>query len=255
MVNPRTPILVSGAQFTQRTVKEKKIQESLSPIEMLAKVARAAIADGGAGDKLTRAIDTISIVRFTADSPGDQGRLPKRMFRNPPLSVAKHLGITPRRTIYTATGGNTPQWLVNRTAEEIARGECEVALLAGAEYIGTLLGAMKAGVDLGWGNSADVDPGSDPEEIGDMRAGVNDYERSYGLHFPVNTYPLFENAIRGIKRRSPSEHLEWLGKFFSPFTRSRRKTPIRGSRPIGRPRKFLRRATRTALSAFPTPNI
>ena len=96
MVNPRTPILVSGAQFTQRTVKEKKIQESLSPIEMLAKVARAAIADGGAGDKLTRAIDTISIVRFTADSPGDQGRLPKRMFRNPPLSVAKHLGITPR---------------------------------------------------------------------------------------------------------------------------------------------------------------
>src|SRR6185312_11778582 len=131
MVNPRTPILISGAQFTQRTVKEKKIQESLSPIEMLAKVSRAAIADSGA-DKLARAIDTISVVRFTADSPGDQGRLPKRMFRNPPLSIAKHLGIAPRRTIYTATGGNTPQWLVNRTAEEIARGESEVALLAGA---------------------------------------------------------------------------------------------------------------------------
>ncbi len=91
-------------------------------------------------------------MRFTADSPGDQGRLPKRMFRNPPLSLAKHLGIKPRRTLYTATGGNTPQWLVNRTAEEIARGECDVALLAGAEYIATLLGAMKQGVDLGWGN-------------------------------------------------------------------------------------------------------
>lgn len=225
MPNSRTPILVSGGQFTQRTVKEKKINESLSPIEMLAKVSRAAIADSGAGDKLARAIDTISVVRFTADSPGDQGRLPKRMFRNPPLSVAKHLGISPRRTIYTATGGNTPQWLVNRTAEEIARGESDVALLAGGEYIATLLGAMKNGIDLGWAKSPDSDPGSDPEEIGDMRPGVNDYERAYGLHFPVNTYPLFENAIRAIKRRTPQEHLEWLGKFFSPFSKVASENP------------------------------
>ncbi len=58
-----------------------------------------------------------------------------------------------------------------------------------------------------------------------MRQGVNDYERAYGLHFPVNTYPLFENAIRGIKRRSPSEHLEWLGKFFSPFTKVAAENP------------------------------
>ncbi len=145
MINPRTPVLVAGAQFTQRTVKEKKIQEGLSPIEMLAKVSRLALANSGAGDKLCRALDTISVVRFTADSPGDQGRLPKRMFRNPPGSLAKHLGVTPRRTIYSATGGNSPQWLVNRTAEDIARGECDAALLVGAEYIGTLLGAMKAG--------------------------------------------------------------------------------------------------------------
>ena len=37
-------------------------------------------------------IDTVSVVRFTADSPGDQGRLPKRMFRNPPLSLAQASG-------------------------------------------------------------------------------------------------------------------------------------------------------------------
>ncbi|HTO41158.1 MAG TPA: acetyl-CoA acetyltransferase, partial [Rhizomicrobium sp.] len=214
-----------GAQFTQRTVKEKRIAESLSPIEMMAKVARDALAQSGAGDRLANAIDTVSIVRFTADSPGDQGRLTKRMFRNPPLSVAQHLGITPRRTIYTATGGNSPQWLVNRTAEEIANGECDVALLAGAEYIASLVGSMKAGIDLGWANGPDSDPGSDPEEIGDMRPGVNDYENKYGLRFPVNAYPLFENALRGIKSHSPSEHLEWLGKFFSPFTKVASEVP------------------------------
>jgi acetyl-CoA C-acetyltransferase len=218
-IDPRTPLLVGAGQFTQRTAREGKIQQSLSPIAMLAKAARLALADCSAGEKLARELDTVAVVRFTADSPGDQGRLPKRMFRNPPAALAQHLGISPRRAFYTATGGNTPQWLVNRTAEEIANGECEAALLLGAEYIATLLGAMKQGIDLGWANDPDADPGSDPEEIGDTRAGTSEYERRYGLHFPVNTYPLFENAIRGAKGCAPDTHLKWLGKFFSPFSK------------------------------------
>jgi len=224
-VDPRTPVLVGGRQFTQRTARAGNIQDSLSPIAMLAKAARLALTDCGAGENLTGAIDTVAVVRFTADSPGDQGRLPKRMFRNPPGALSRHLGILPRRTLYTATGGNTPQWLVNRTAEEIANGECGAALLVGAEYIATLLGAMKQGVDLGWANGPDADSDSDPEEIGDQRAGTTEYERRYGLHFPVNTYPLFENAIRGAKRHAPDAHLKWLGEFFSPFSKLASENP------------------------------
>jgi acetyl-CoA C-acetyltransferase len=223
MIDPRTPILVGAGQFTQRTAREGKIAESLSPIEMLEKAARMALADTGKENELTKALDTVAVVRFTADSPGDQGRLPKRMFRNPPLSVAQHLGAKPRRTFYTATGGNTPQWLVNRTAEEIANGECDAALLVGAEYIATLLAAMKQGVDLGW--SKEPNPGSDPEEIGNQREGVSPYERAYGLQFPVNTYPLFENGLRGQAKRSPQAHLKWLGEFFSPFTKVASQNP------------------------------
>lgn len=222
-IDPRTPILVGGAQFTQRTAKTN-VRESLSPIEMMEKVAKDAIADaGGAG--LAAAIDTIAVVRFTADSPGDQGRLPKRMFRNPPQSLAHRIGAKPRRAFYTATGGNTPQWLVNKTAEEIANGECDVALLTGAEYIASMLAAVKQGVDLGWATGPDSDPGSDPLEIGDMRAGTTDYERRHGLAFPVNVYPLFENGLRAMKRRSPAEHLKWLGQFFSPFTKIASENP------------------------------
>ncbi len=160
-IDPRTPILVGGGQFTQRTVREGRIAEGLSPIAMLEKASWLAMADTGAGEKLADALDTIAVVRFTADTPGDQGRLPKRMFRNPPASLAKHLDATPRRAFYTAVGGNTPQWLVNRAAEEIANGECDAVLLCGAEYIATLLGAMKQGEALDW--SADADPGSDHE--------------------------------------------------------------------------------------------
>jgi len=220
-IDPRTPILVGGAQFTQRTAREGKIAQSLSPIDMMAKVACEAFADAGIAPQA----DTVAVVRFTADSPGDQGRLPKRMFRNPPLSLVGRLGFEPRRTLYTATGGNTPQWLVNRTAEEIARGECDIALLAGAEYLATLLGAMKQGIDPGWSNGPDHDPGSDPEEIGDQRAGTSEYERRYGLHFPVNVYPLFENALRAKAGRTPQQHLEWLGRFFSPFSKVAAENP------------------------------
>jgi acetyl-CoA C-acetyltransferase len=222
-LDPRTPILVGGAQFTQRTAREGKVAESLSPIAMMEKVAKDAFADTGAGNKIPSALDTVAVVRFTADSPGEQGRLQKRMFRNPPLSLANRLGAKPKRMFYTAVGGNTPQWLVNRTAEEIANGTCDVALLTGAEYIASMITAMKQGVALDW--SADADPGSDPEEIGDMRPGVNAYELKYGLNFPVNAYPLFENGLRGQAKRSPSEHLKWLGEFFSPFTKVASENP------------------------------
>ncbi|HTP77960.1 MAG TPA: acetyl-CoA acetyltransferase [Rhizomicrobium sp.] len=223
-IDPRTPILVGAAEFTQRTAREGKLSQSLHPITMLEEVSRRAIADTGAKN-LAAALDTVSVVRFTADSPGDQGRLPKKMFRNPPHSLANRLGARPRRLFYTATGGNTPQWLVNRTAEEIANGECDVALLAGAEYIASLLGSMKQGIDLGWGTGPDVDPGDDPVEIGDTRPGVNEYERRHGFAFPVNVYPLFENSLRGERHRTPAEHLRWLGSFFSPFTRIASQNP------------------------------
>ncbi|HXC54673.1 MAG TPA: hypothetical protein VNU97_05220, partial [Rhizomicrobium sp.] len=79
--------------------------------------------------------------------------------------------------------------------------------------------------DLGWANGPDADPGDDPAEIGDQRSGTTDYERRHGLAFPVNVYPLFENGLRGMKRRNSAEHLAWLGKFFSPYTRVASQNP------------------------------
>jgi acetyl-CoA C-acetyltransferase len=224
-LDPRTPILVGGAQFTQRTAREGRLSQSLDPIGMLARAAEDASADAGA-PRLAPAIDTVAVVRFTADTPGDDVKLQKKIFRNPPASLAKRIGAGPRRMFYTATGGNTPQWLVNRTAEEIATGECEVALLAGAEYLATFMGALKQGIGLGWAESPDADPGSDPQEIGDMRPGVNAYERAYGLSFPVNAYPLFENAIRGEMGHSVEAHLAWMGRLFSAFSKVASENPF-----------------------------
>jgi hypothetical protein len=45
-IHPLMPILVGGAQFTQRTAKANVV-DGLSAVAMLAKVAAAALADSG----------------------------------------------------------------------------------------------------------------------------------------------------------------------------------------------------------------
>ncbi len=220
MGDDNTPILVGGGQFTQRTAQQGKLEESLNPMQMLEKAARMAAADTGVAEKLWSKIDTISVVRFTADS-SEAGRLPIGQYTNAPRTLAGKLGAKPRREYYTSAGGNTPQFLVNMTAELIANGEVEVALLAGAEDLATMLGALKRGVKLDWGD----DPGGEPTHIGETRRGVNDYERAHSLYFPVNTYPLFENGLRGHRKRTVADHMQKVGELFSPFSQLASQNP------------------------------
>ena len=220
MTHDNMPILVGCGQFTQRTAQTGKFEDSLDPMQLLAIAADRALADTGAAENLKSRIDNISVVRFTADS-SEAGRLPIGQYTNPPRSLGKRIGATARREYYTSAGGNTPQWLVNRTAEEIANGETTVALLAGSEDLATLLGALNKGVPLNWGEDA----GGKPIDIGDNRKGSNDIEKAHALYFPVNTYPLFENAIRGQKGRSVKEHQLALGRLFSPFSKVAAQNP------------------------------
>ena len=214
MSSDNMPILVGCGQFTQRTAQAGKFEESLDPMQLLAIAADRALADTGAAEKLKGRIDNISVVRFTADS-SEAGRLPIGQYNNPPRSLGNRIGAKAKREYYTAAGGNTPQWLVNRTAEEITNGETTVALLAGSEDLASLMGALNKGVKLNWGEDA----GGEPTAIGDSRRGSNDIERAHALYFPVNAYPLFENGIRGYKGRSVREHQLAIGNLFSPFSK------------------------------------
>ncbi len=106
MADDRTPVLIGGGHFTQRTAQQGKFDESLNPMQMLEKAARLATADTGKSDAVLKALDAVAVVRFTADSP-EAGRLPVGQYKNPPRSLAKLLGATPAQEYYTATGGNT----------------------------------------------------------------------------------------------------------------------------------------------------
>ncbi|MEQ1753087.1 MAG: acetyl-CoA acetyltransferase [Micropepsaceae bacterium] len=220
MTTDNTPILVGCGQFTQRTAQTGKFEESLDPMQLLTKAAERALADTGVAELLKAKIDNISVVRFTADS-SEAGRLPIGQYKNPPRSLGNRIGAKAGREYYTAAGGNTPQWLVNRTAEEIANGETTAAVLAGSEDLASLIGALNKGIKLNWGEDSD----GEPVHIGDNRRGSNDLERAHALYFPVNTYPLFENGIRGHRGRTVKEHQLAIGRLFSPFSRVASENP------------------------------
>src|SRR5690606_13587695 len=114
----RTPILVGCGQLVQ---KEKDVEKAKSPMHLMADAARLAAADTGLGDALWKAVDNITVVRFITDSP-DSGRLTFGRYPNAPKTLGNMLGANASKNCYGPTGGNTPQYLVNHTAELIAEG-------------------------------------------------------------------------------------------------------------------------------------
>ena len=142
--------------------------------------------------------------------------------RNPPRSISQRLGIHPSRHVYTSGGGNMPQYLVNLFAEEIARGEMRAALIVGGEALRTQFHGERAGINVSWNE----DPGGEPEFFGDERRGWSDHEELYGMRMAIAMYPLIENAIRGDRNRSVSEHLQDMGRLFARFAAVAAENPL-----------------------------
>jgi len=207
-----TPVLIGAGQFTYRG----DAANSPSPLKLLKVAAEEALLDAGLKGSVLADLDALAVVAFSIDAPGGLSKLPLPRLSDPPASLARAVGADPRWSVYTETGGNSPQHAVNIVCERIANGESDLALVAGAEFLGSLMKRMKGGLGFeGWGD----DLTSKPQRIGDARPGVSPQEAAHGLGYPVNTYPLFENALRARDGRSLADHQKQLGEFFAPFTR------------------------------------
>ena len=208
-----TPVLIGAGQFTYRGAAET----APSPFKLIKTAAERAAADAGLEVSALAGLDTLAVVGFTVDAGGALQRLPFPRLKNPPLALAKAFGARPRYAPYTFMGGNTPQQLINMLCARIASGETEFALAVGAEFLGSLRKRIAAGAGFD-DYEQDLDA-SDPERYGDSRPGVSPYEALHGLNAPINTYPLFENALRARQGHGLSEHQRQLGDLFAPFTK------------------------------------
>ncbi len=229
------PIIVGVGQVTNRT---DDLHDAQPPLDLMAAAARKAEEDAGAPGLLAKA-DSVRVVSVLSWASAD-----------PPGDLAAMVGAPPGERIYTTIGGNTPQWLVNETAESIVRGNARVALLAGAEAMHSTRLARRRGEELPWA------PRARPQaNAGDGRIGTSEPEVKHGANFPVRVYPLFENAIRAHQGRSLEEHRRYLGELCARFAAVAREHPNAWFRD-GKPAEEIATASRrNRMISFPYPKF
>jgi acetyl-CoA C-acetyltransferase len=242
------PVLIGAGQFSYRGDPAA----SPSPVSLLKIAAERAAADAGIGAAGLAAIDALAVAGFTIDAPGStRSTIPHSS--NPPASLAAEIGANPNWAVYSHMGGNTPQQLVNVLAERIARGETELGLAVGAEFLGSAVRRLTKGLGFDdWHEDQDLPA---PQRIGDPRPGVTPYEARHGLNRPINCYPLFENALRARDRRSIADHQRRLGELFAPFTEVAARNPEAWF-PIARSaQELVEVSERNRMVGFPYPKL
>lgn len=212
MVQANTPILI-GAGLTVH--KNKDLAQAKSPLDLLVEAADQALRDCGQEAGVRARLDAVAGLRFITASP-EARNMPAGHYPNPGLSVAHRLGLSPSRSFYAPTGGNTPQFMINDLASRIHAGEIKTALLVGGEGLGGLMRAAASGVDLSQWND---DPQGPKTDYGVDKAGVSATESAHGMSFPVNTYPMLENALRAHLGRSIDDHMQAISTLMSGFTK------------------------------------
>jgi acetyl-CoA C-acetyltransferase len=198
-VDPRTPVVVGAGQLSHR---HEPGGEARDPVSLAAEAAGAAGEDSGTGGALLRRADSVRCVATTCWHYRDQAAL-----------LAGALGAAPRETVVTSQfGGDGPQLLIADTAASIAAGDVDVAVLAGAESIATLLDVQRRGERPPW---PEQDEAVAPTRvIGTDRPPVNDAESAAGLLAPIYVYALLESA----ERARAGTGMDVVGELWSGFS-------------------------------------
>ncbi|HZT65420.1 MAG TPA: acetyl-CoA acetyltransferase [Acidimicrobiales bacterium] len=205
----RTPVIVGVGQLVRRPSGPEPGADEVAalsePVEMMAEAARAAATDSGAHlDLLARAasVQVVSLLSW--------------VYLNPAALLAERIGARPAETVLSSTGGNSPQMLVDRTAAAIARGELDVAVIAGAEAVYARVLARRANAPLAW--TQQPPDTARPLTVGEDRPGHSDAEAAATLVLPVQFYPLFENALRAAADETIDEHQAKVAGLWSRFS-------------------------------------
>lgn len=217
MIEPSTPVLVGCGDVSDLSTP---IEAARSPFDLIAEAGRRALHDSGV-PKLAETIDTVAMLRLFSDT-SHRFRTRLGTSSNPPKSIARRIGISADRHIYSWNGGNMPQYLVNVLAEAIARGEVRAAMICGGEALRTQHGVERAGLPADWSE----DPGGEPELMGNPRRGWSDCEDRHNMRAAITFYPLIENAIRGARGRSVAGHMQAMGQLFSRFAEAAAINPL-----------------------------
>jgi len=128
------PCIIGVAQHTWHPSHE----DAPEPLEQWAQMARQAALDAG-NEKLVSALDEVDVV-FSLSWNYDDA----------PSQLAQKLGCTPKNKKLSGLSGTSPQKFINEAAEQILRGETQLALVVGGEALATKKKAKKEDRLLPW---------------------------------------------------------------------------------------------------------
>ena len=242
VLDPRTPVVVGVAQAVRRPSPDD-VSEASEPADMMADVLRAAAADSGAGAVVLERADSVRTVDLLSWP-----------YANPAAAVAERIGASPRETVHTTLGGNSPQLLVNDAAAAVQRGELDVVLVAGAEAVYTRLLARRATARLDWSVQPEgsVAP---PQLLGSAMPGNNDLEMDAGIVLPTQVYPMMENALRAAAGESIDDHQRRVSELWARFSAVAAGNPYAWS-PVERSPDEIRTVTAdNRMVSFPYPKL
>ena len=200
----RIPVIVGVGEIVDRP---KEITAGLEPLILLEQALRRAEADSGG--RLLGEIGSLDIVNFLS-----------WRYRDPEKQLADRLGIAPAHNHYGPVGGESPIRYLHEAAKRIARGECSVAAVCGAEAQSTATKAQRASVELPWTPFA-----HDVEEPKRGAAFQKPMAVKLGVFRPITVYPLYESATSAHWGQTPREALAESGQLWSTYSEVASQNP------------------------------
>src|SRR5882757_2250403 len=192
----RIPVIVGVGEIVDRP---KELTAGLEPLTLLEEALKRAEADSGA--KLLGEIGSLDVVNFMS-----------WRYHDPEKQLAARLGIQPSHLNYGPISGESPIRFLHEAALRIARGECSVAAVCGAEAQSTATKAQRAGIDLPWTPFA-----HDVEEPKRGAAFQKPLAVTLGVFRPITVYPLYESATSAHWGQTPREALKESGELWSTY--------------------------------------
>jgi acetyl-CoA C-acetyltransferase len=192
----RIPVIVGIGEITDHP---KDLTAGLEPLTLLVEALERAEADSGG--KLLGEIGSLDIVNFLS-----------WRYRDLEKQLAQRLGIQPAHAYYGPVGGESPIRYLHEAAQRIARGECSVAAVCGAEAQSTATKAERAGITLPWTPFA-----HDVEEPKRGAAFQKPMAVKLGVFRPITVYPFYEAATSAHWGQTPREAMAESGQLWSTY--------------------------------------
>ncbi len=204
----RTPVIISVGESIER-------DDIVTTIQL---ATRAALAALGAAPGIVDFIDRLTVI------PAIFSPAPN----NPATQIAKNLGLSQAKLEVGQHGGNGPQWLVNRAAEDIAAGELGATLIVGAEATRSMKASTKTSTKKGKSLTVEkIKTDTAPDEIIGVPfgRGLSEAELAIDLTAPIELYAVFESALAFSAGRTLKQQREFLGNVYVNFSKVAEKNP------------------------------